>query len=196
MRPRGGISLPSYRSKVSKFYECLWVAALRHSCFDAVCELRLKQAPFLFTPDRIGFLRVYIWSMVKANELRIGNWLHLKNSDHIKVDADNIADIINNPAIFDPIQLSPEILEACGFVKDGEKFLIPSSDWDKEDDYIPAQGNVSIYYDESDKSCNFQNGCGLTEYRLGVPLFYVHQLQNAWFSLTGQELQVNIPVKV
>lgn len=49
--------------------------------------------------------------MINANEHRIGNWVNLINSGNIQIDADNITDVVNNPAIFDPIPLTPEVIK-------------------------------------------------------------------------------------
>jgi hypothetical protein len=115
---------------------------------------------------------------IKASELRIGNWLHLKNSDFIKVDVDNIADVVNNPAIFNPIQLTPEILEKCGFEDKGSGYLTKSID--EGGAFLMCEyGGVSIYHNIEECSFNF-------------PGKYLHQLQNLFFALTGTELTINL----
>lgn len=107
--------------------------------------------------------------MIQANELRIGNWLLFTDFP-----------VYNNPVqvrqgelkqewldwFAKPIPLTPEILEKCGF-----------ENWDK-----------NKY--SNDILCLTINGEGflyLANQR-HVNIFYLHQLQNLYFALTGEEL--------
>jgi hypothetical protein len=121
--------------------------------------------------------------MLNAQELRLGNWVQETNSKgktfYAKMNIDFLETLLVEPDIFDPIPLTPEILERCGFVKH-EKF-------DFYKNYIAL-------------SEKFQNNWVVAEFNridgqghlLRVSFSSLHQLQNLYFSLTGQELTVNI----
>lgn len=112
---------------------------------------------------------------MNANELQIGNWIELKNSGFIKIEADNIGDIVNNEAIFEPIPLTPEILKKCGFVK---KWLdngdtIRCWDYELNEFHLHVLGDDMITF-------------------MTRKINYVHQLQNLYFALTGGELNIQL----
>jgi hypothetical protein len=118
--------------------------------------------------------------MINANELRIG--------DIILYDEDNLyckvltidtlgmtVDFMKNGEIewleyenFSPIPLAPEILEKCDW--NGYKEFYINSDF-------KIEGNGGIWY------------CGDFT---GIVVKYLHQLQNLYFALTGQELKFNL----
>lgn len=102
---------------------------------------------------------------MKASELRIGSKIS-KNNNIITVDAKTIFDIWINDGlkIYDPIPLTEEWLLKFGFEKGS---LI----------YFNLNGEIVF------KGDNAFRYFGLT-----VQLKYVHQLQNLYFALTGQEL--------
>ena len=112
--------------------------------------------------------------MIQASELRIGNWV----TDEFK-DARKLISVEKTAVEFEhgirniyknlkPIPLTEEWLE---------KF-----DWEKE----------GIYYDSFEKSFYVFSGLGdPSSYGKKVKLEYVHQLQNLYFALTGEELTLN-----
>jgi hypothetical protein len=119
--------------------------------------------------------------MIKENELRIGNWIELKNSGFIKVEADSIGDIVNNPAIFNCIPITPEILEKAGWI------------WNEE-------CNSFEKYPNGDARMNLQrkfNG-GYTMFNYVIKalicenIWHLHQLQNLYYALTGTELEISL----
>jgi hypothetical protein len=124
-------------------------------------------------------------------ELRIGNWVNLKNSEFIKVDTDNIGDIVNNPAIFSPIPLTPEILERAGFWKN-----------EKRGTYVlefknSADMDIVLFIgageDTPEKPYMFWGIQDISfDYVLVEKLHFVHQLQNLIFALCGTELDINL----
>lgn len=137
--------------------------------------------------------------MIPANELRIGNWVGLTGTDKWYKFGVNMFSIIAQKGehesisyyaidaetnILSPIPLIPEILEKCGFRDKTNGWY--HIDWFAlEEDCRLAinvkSGRCSIFeYDES--------GMAFTKH----PIKYLHQLQNLYFSLTGEELEVNI----
>lgn len=147
---------------------------------------------------------------MKAHELRIGNHVMIENEQHehvknvfmqvvgiekihmtdkekewfpnsnssisvICVSGDFMYSRFNQYNQFiKPIELTEEILLKCGFVKD------EFDNWENETRlglYKPEEfdGYLSIWGDSTVGECN-----------------YLHQLQNLYFALTGQELEINL----
>src|SRR6478735_9449797 len=114
-----------------------------------------------------------------AAELRIGNWVILQQDDNgiqrynHDVDAIDIAVAVDNPERFSPIPLSPELLEAMGFEGDFApqvpEWHHPSGFW-----FFDSFGTDSY-------SIRLMN-------KIDVHLKHLHQLQNLFYSLTGEEL--------
>lgn len=118
--------------------------------------------------------------MIKANELRLGNVVLLgKDYQHIY---QIIYDRMNGYSInhkdykeeyFEPIPLTEEILIASGFASDHKK------DW-------WYHSGIILGYLTTDENFEFEfsNKCVPTQ------LKYLHQLQNLYYSLFGNELQI------
>lgn len=109
---------------------------------------------------------------IKANELRIGNWINNGDRNFIFTDPNLIYDIFHFECEFYGIELTPDIIEQAGFEKDHD-------------------GNYRKI-----KCLYWLPEAGIIQFALGyAPLFnckckYVHQLQNLIFSLTGEELDI------
>ena len=124
---------------------------------------------------------------IKVNELRIGNLVTESLGEILRIVSlsidNNIQNICargKNAAIWgmsglNPIPLTTEILEKCGFKFDKNRPYDMNNygvDMDEK--------NLHFYYDSI--TLNF-NGFGNVQ--------YVHQLQNLYFALTGEELTIN-----
>ncbi len=113
--------------------------------------------------------------MINVNELRIGNFV--SNGNPVTVEHYFLQDSF---ADFDPIPITPEILEKCGF----ENFAF---------EYIHESG-VSL------ENMRGNDGPGQPDYfylsfvfkNASVEIKHLHQLQNLYFALTGEELKVNL----
>lgn len=135
--------------------------------------------------------------MIKANEIRVGNWLndprpltefnkkYTNNPDngYFKAKARDI----QFAEIFEPIPLTEEILLKCGFrkryIRFGYWYFI---DILKTETYLrPYIGDRYIFGLNIDQNCD----CEFFDAR---PISYLHQLQNLYFALTGQELEINL----
>jgi len=126
--------------------------------------------------------------MIAASELRIGNWFHWsiiasmgQGFDYIR-EAKEIG-MYNQ--FKEPVPLTPEILEKCGFesrLSKNEYFILCSKRSRSDGLFI----EITLF----DFSCSigqlnhFSHQFG--EYK------YLHQLQNLYFSLTGKELTVSL----
>lgn len=107
---------------------------------------------------------------MKAEELRIGNWIEAVASMGnypMKMTEYNFVSLINNPNCANPIVLTPEILEKCGFVSNPyqNRFEL---------------GQVHIQY------CGVRNMFWIENY--SAELKSLHQLQNLTYALTGEEI--------
>jgi len=126
--------------------------------------------------------------MINPNELRIGNLLMTRSEEPEIISVDLIDSIesticgngLNNVQLshLSPIQLTPEILENCGFNRLTEKSY---------------NGYKASIYSRSDIAMSFYLDDGILTWGLFPPLKiqYLHQFQNLYFSLTGKELDVS-----
>jgi hypothetical protein len=149
---------------------------------------------------------------IKASDLRIGNWVHkihssvnrslyIEESDFpmetidcgfvkvLEIVEKGIVDFIDtNPSLkqiaeyedLQPIPLTPEILEKCGFQKDSIDFILPLKHGSLQSplsgEYVVFGLEVNdLFYDAHESDIK-----------------YLHQLQNLYFALTCEELQINL----
>jgi hypothetical protein len=132
--------------------------------------------------------------MIAANELRIGNWIIRKSSgNHQQVREILTTRVLldNEPPLnprkhmtvsllsIDPIHLSPEILEKCGGIKQ------------------PDNNGTDLYWFKKDFGIRLLNYTDPIVHILGYDrrhqnIKYIHQLQNLYFAIVGEELQVNL----
>lgn len=141
---------------------------------------------------------------MKSNELRLGNWIKYTNHKELrndykgtflKVDIDTLMyiDTNNHADFYEPIELTPEILEKCGFENDNGEFSIPNLDFD-----------LMICCSENGLWCAYNFGhvnpgplphripTGMQANPICNPFKHLHQLQNLVHALTGEELTVNL----
>lgn len=129
--------------------------------------------------------------MIEANEFRLCNLLHDKKNNrivafhgltenHNKV----IVNYANGSGIYylefdeiEPIKLTEDMLLKCGF----ELYLESNPYWYRLDNFcISVLGKVEIKQHFND------------DYKLPYDVIYLHELQNLYWCLTKQELQVNL----
>lgn len=136
--------------------------------------------------------------MIKKNELRIGNYvMDIVSGEWMIVDelAENVGAVLINRDKYpladgwrmDYIPLTPEILERCGFEKKNEDgvetftFQIKGIADHGDNEYklfgIKSKALIQIDYT-------------VNNYWAAKPVFYLHQLQNLYQSLTGIELEI------
>ena len=122
---------------------------------------------------------------MKANELRIGNYLNTSEAIgittvfHIDTDVDGWRVNYLSGKFYKPIPLTPEILDKCGF---------DLTQWF-------CEGSYKIREDRSDMLYGWtfvvRNANHDREIEFGY-FKYVHELQNLYFALTGEELNINL----
>jgi len=108
---------------------------------------------------------------MKANELRIGNLIYnVDRREPVEVTASILQDLTiwNSGVIYAPIPLTEEWLDKFGFVKNNHRYSI--------NNFVIANYGGVWGVDISDD--------------LGTNLKHVHQLQNLYFALTGEELTI------
>lgn len=127
--------------------------------------------------------------MIQANELRIGNWVTYENTQFqvwseitkYSVDLDDLLTRHVKAASYDeikPTPLTPEILEKCGFVKKNGI-----------DEIVRYAFGLNPITHDWIIFLNWPDGKKYPFYRNGYhEINYLHQLQNLYFSLTGEEL--------
>ena len=110
---------------------------------------------------------------VTAQELRIGNWVQKDGQYHhieFGIDIDDYTDMA-----YEPVPLTPEILEKCGF------------EWDA----IIHRWKHTCGYRIIQDNLGFKNGLGDGSFKQ-PRLEFLHQLQNLYFALTGEELPIDL----
>lgn len=126
--------------------------------------------------------------MIQPNELRLLNWVKLNDEDLfckvLVIDNFGLSvDIVKTKEItwieyeqFSPVELTPDILEAAGCV------------------YIDE---IGAYYINGHSLFEFIDGIKFNIFSANdsdcyITIKYLHQLQNLYFALTGEELQIDI----
>lgn len=109
--------------------------------------------------------------MIDVRELRIGNWIlaevYLPSTEYHKLTGKDIYDIERGVVTVYFIKLTQELLEKCRISRD---HLL--GDFDVFD-------NGYLFY-SNDELINIK------------PIEYLHQLQNLYFDLTGEELNIKL----
>ena len=109
---------------------------------------------------------------MKANELRVGNYVQDEVGVAYKASAHSIKCLSEREYCFwiHPIPLTEELLVRCGFVK----IISTISGTELKDEYELKFVRISHYFGQF----HFHS----------VNIKYVHQLQNLYFALVGEEL--------
>lgn len=119
--------------------------------------------------------------MIQANELRIGNWLiDIKFGSYIRFKSFfGLCNVEANPDLYNPIPLTPEILEKAGFELRKEYGTSIEIDYKLYPLYVKFEHNGGLLIT-------------IHEYSSCSHVKYLHQLQNLYFALTGEELQIDL----
>lgn len=155
--------------------------------------------------------------MIDVKELRIGNWVSGQNDPEMKVveisegsvqlrffGADeDYGDWSYDDEDLKPIPLTPDILEKCGF--DKNKIKKVTRFVDSIDDIDPSDKNKYTYWwdipipkndhvEDLPRFTLVQFGKGTDIFwkyqMLSVKVKYLHQIQNLYYALTGEELEI------
>lgn len=144
--------------------------------------------------------------MININELRVGNWVTLEGGDgtQFQLKPKSFSNCDNSGVTdYDPIPITPEILEACGF-----EYLVIEGITQLSDDFDdPPEGdtyNWMISVPRNDRVeglprfelVKFGDGeIRFSQQWLRVTVKHLHDLQNLFFSMTRTELSYNPQTK-
>lgn len=119
---------------------------------------------------------------LKPQELRIWNWIiHEARNYTVQVDEGTFTYLRMNPNFYQPIPLTEEWLLKFGFKKDDsgvEPYHQDYCEWYERE--FPVIGTL---IQSSDKQYVFDENSDTLRIK------YVHQLQNLYYALTGEELK-------
>jgi hypothetical protein len=120
---------------------------------------------------------------MKANELRIGNWVMQDDKLPYQIWGGHLDgfDIDDEIEYIFGIPLTPEILEKAGFRDNGNGFYWLGDFDDETGGYM--YDNVELYY--------FHYDCPNERYALKLPK-YLHWLQNHYYFTKGKELAISL----
>lgn len=126
---------------------------------------------------------------MKVNELRIGNIISPLGKGITSVEGfciwDNLIQSSNfterDIKDFEPIQLTEEWLLKFGF---------EPVELNVDKTYFIDNGRKCLEIDLSSCTVLYQSNIGIKYIDLNIDLEYVHQLQNLYFALTGEELEL------
>lgn len=117
-----------------------------------------------------------------GKELRVGNWVEYFGVGYTQVTPFDIAQAIKESfersdidMAYKPIELTPEIFKKCGFEGDNK------NDWTLRPIFLMSGHNG--YHLIMRK---YNNG---SETSLSREIRHLHQLQNLYFALTGNEIE-------
>lgn len=115
--------------------------------------------------------------MIQANELRIGNWVEAvapMGNYHMRIHAVNFESIERNPDCVNPIRLTHDILESAGF------------------EYSKGQITGVVHYTKGNiKLINKEGAYDFASFPQ-TTIKYLHHLQNVYYDLTGNELEIKL----
>jgi len=125
--------------------------------------------------------------MINIKDLRIGNWISRKDRDFRQVTLDMLVAMESGAETYSPIHLTSEIVTDCGFTFSGEDAKYKYSRHFKTNlEIVYGNGHYQFHY------CDKLGGIILKD-RTSTPICYVHQLQNIYYCLTGDELNLRFP---
>ncbi len=133
--------------------------------------------------------------MITVNELRVGNWIKRAwDQPAFMVDTVTFSMVKQHPDWYEGVALSAEVLERAGFEIDADEskhqcwhFRLGYNEWDQDfflqltDPNDEIDMCITYSRDTPESSCQIIN----------FPK-YLHQLQNLYFALTGEELPIEL----
>lgn len=133
---------------------------------------------------------------LKSNEVRRGNIVNIDadgQPTYYRLLSHDIGAIDNNGFVVYPVPLSPDLLEKCGFVKNGfGDYNMDISLFEKEYKILSFSNDyLYLIQGELDNHRSKDDLCVLWN-KDKMKCFYLHQLQNLVYALTQTELNVEL----
>ena len=134
--------------------------------------------------------------MINSNELRLGNFILNDNKivevigighTHIEIFDKNGETIKPIKCVISdcyPIEITEEILLSLGFINKGE-FLVLFNDRSLNIEILLPECSIGLF----DTSENYESGKYATPTRFTK---YLHDLQNLFFALKGNDMEINL----
>ncbi|MER3470118.1 MAG: hypothetical protein C4330_02005 [Chitinophagaceae bacterium] len=135
---------------------------------------------------------IYFYPMIKAQELRLGNYLLKKINTRIvavRCDYTHFELLAKDSKDFYPVVLQATHLEKAGFIENKKYPLLPEAR-----EFVLAlpvkgsQQNEIKAYIKNNKEC-FARAV-LNNLPISNNIYHLHQLQNLYHALTGSELHL------
>ena len=131
--------------------------------------------------------------MINPNEFRFGNYLLQKINNRIVPVSYNVShvELVIKGELKDlfPLVLKPELLEKAGFVENKDYPLLPDArEFRLVLPVIGSQQNEICAYVKNNKEC-FGRAV-VNGFPASNNFYNLHQLQNLYFSITGEELAI------
>lgn len=124
--------------------------------------------------------------MIPSNELRLGNYvefegrifqIHCLAQDMPFLNTDEFGVGVVSYGHINPISLTSATIQKCGFVNKG--------DWFYKADFI-----LGFLTTEDNLQTEYKLSGAVDQWKL-LNIKFLHQLQNLYFALTGEELEIN-----
>ena len=112
---------------------------------------------------------------MKSTELRIGNIVYRNDIRKNEIYTISSGGELDSSGIFTPVRLTDERIKKLGYEKDGGKIFAV---YEKENSKDIVKCDDGYYFIDNEHS-------GIND----IPMKYVHQLQNLYFALKGEELK-------
>ena len=140
---------------------------------------------------------------LKSTDLRIGNYLKRNNKivkvtglsrNEVKYTDNDKGETIYDIMFFQPIELTEEILLNIGFEKGDTAPRYQRYYWEVYcENGKSLRLSYDFYYDEQRRlNITFRNREGIENEVKKYEVKYIHELQNAYYCLTSQELEVKL----
>lgn len=125
---------------------------------------------------------------VQTGEYRQLDWIAMKH-----ISDGNIQSIYDRSPVYEPIKLTPEILRKIGFIESGfGSFVIRFNKDIVFKELSIASDYLYIREGEPDQPRHYDDLVTLWNRDKNPELFTVHNLQNLWFTITGEELEIKL----
>jgi len=133
--------------------------------------------------------------MINANELRLGNYVMQKVSTRVIITKCTFQhfELLGKGRTneFFPVLLKAELLQNSGFLENKDYPLLPQArEFKLALPVIGANKNEIYAYIKNNKECFAR--ATINNLPVSNNLYHLHQLQNLYFALTGEELEVKI----